>query len=53
MLATITNNTDWGFVLSLVGVILSVVVLIQSKFTHILAIGCAIGFFAGVLVWWP
>lgn len=53
MIATITNNTDWGFVLALVGVILGVVVLVQSRATNLLAWGVIAVGLAGVLVWWP
>jgi hypothetical protein len=53
VLADIVNNTDWGFVLALVGTILGVIILAQSALTNIVGWAIiAIGL-AGVLVWWP
>ena len=53
MIAEITNNPDWGFVLSLVGMILGVIVLAQTRLANLLAWGVVAVGLAGVLVWWP
>lgn len=53
VLADITNNTDWGFVLCLVGVILGVITLAQTRLANLLAWGVVAIGLAGVLVWWP
>ena len=53
MLAEITNNPDWAFVLCLVGLILGVIVLIQSGLQSLVGWGLVALGLAGVLFWWP
>jgi O-antigen ligase len=53
MFADIINNPDWGFVLSLVGTILGVITLVQTRLANLLAWGVVAIGLAGVVVWWP
>lgn len=53
MIAEITNNPDWAFVLSLVGLIIAVMVLVQSRLQALIGWSAAAIALAGVLVWWP
>jgi len=53
MFADITNNTDVAFALSLVGLILGIVVVVQSRLAAIVGWAVIAASLAGVLVWWP
>lgn len=53
MLAAITNNSDIGFALALVGLILALVTEVQSRLVSILGWAVASVSLALVLIWWP
>jgi hypothetical protein len=53
MLATITNNPDIACILAAVGLILGIVVLVQTHLGSIIAWAVIAVSLAGVLFWWP
>jgi hypothetical protein len=53
MFAAITNNPDWAFALSLVGLILGIVVVVQSRLVAVAGWGIVAVGLAGTLAWWP
>jgi O-antigen ligase len=53
ILADIVNNTDIGFALGLVMMILGIVVLFMTGLQNVAGWAITVGGLAMVLVWWP
>jgi hypothetical protein len=49
---TLTHNTDVGFILAVIAVVIGVVVLVQSRLTSLLAWAVVLGFLGVAAVWW-